>query len=358
MTELFLILQSEFQRLADLPTDVGSAAAAGAKKGYRSLAQRARALKVDSGTLSRLLNGNARLSPKLADRFAARLRSDPAERRTLAERLLEAGKKRPLEDQQPSQYGDISAVKNFFERLSQEHCLLVVEYRDLPRAEPDAKYGNYARLAGQAIAKGLAFGMVLPFSDDSLTEPPSGLYHTRTIRSYLWDLKRKAIAAFNSIRDEARIALKELQKDSDVDKKALERRLVLYERSPGNSKSSVPADLFFSGIQSRVFYVEIRTEDILEKEVWEWVAARERDFFIQRDESSTPQNVIADQFFPIVKFWHDNEHARLPTSIGDLKNTIETYGTGLGANLPSEFWSVADAWNQALSPAPTATGQS
>ena len=134
------------------------------------------------------------------------------------------------------------------------------------------------------------------------------------------------------------------EKLSPEKKLKIAQRLMLYER--GTTKNAKFPYNFISGIQSRIFYAEIRKGEIVEKEVWEWVAAPSRDFFIPRDETSMPRNVIAQQFFPVTQFWYVNQ--RLPQTNKEIELTINTYNRKLEANLPTWIWKVYMTPKQAL----------
>jgi len=103
-----------------------------------------------------------------------------------------------------------------------------------------------------------------------------------------------------------------------VSKSAVRRRLKLYERVTDNPQFSMN---FVSGIQSRIF--SLKSERVTgRKRSMEWVASSTRDFFIQRDETSMPRDVIAEQWFPILKHWEANDK-QLPQTDSDLERVIK-----------------------------------
>ena len=303
---------------------------------YNTLVQRAKFLDSNKSTLSRLCSGSLFLSLNLATHFAKKLRKIPSEQDALLREFMSYAKtvNKPLRFEQLLETGDIHTVETFFDRLSNDGSLLVVEYRDLPRAEPDGKYRNYAELAGKAIAAGLSFAMVQPFGD---AYEKGKYYHTRLVREYLWRLRNKVRAAHDAMLD---AAIKAAAK-TGIAEAVVKRRLKLYERVTDNLQFGMN---FVSGIQSRMFFAEIPKESLIEREVWEWVASSTRDFFIQRDETSMPRDVIAEQWFPILKYWEANKKT-LPQSDLDLEKTIKDNNKNevLDVNLPPRLWQIYNA---------------
>ena len=330
MNEAFSrVLDREFQRLAEDPLHPGS------PPHFKTLDNQARFLGVNKSTLSRLRNGKARLNPELARSFSQKLRTDLGEQESLCRELEAAGtlqeNRGPLSHGQLLQTGDVHSVQSLFERLSNPGSFVGVEYRDLPRAEPHGKYRGYAKFAGQAIASGLSFAMFQPFGD--AFEAKGEGYQTRIVRDYIWNLHQKVHDVYLAM---LKAAFDIAQPKTDADKLKIARRLMLYER--GTDTKDKFRYNFCSGIQSRIFYAEIQKGETVEREVWEWVAAPSRDFFVPRDESSMPRNVIAQQFFPVVRFWCENQ--RLPHTNKEIEKTIETHNELLDAKLPTWIWRV------------------
>jgi hypothetical protein len=326
---LSCVLDREFQRLADEPKLEEW------PSHFRTLGNQALFLGVNKSTLSRLRNGKARLNPELARRFSQKLRKAAGEQETLCRELEAAGTQQedrgPLNVEQLLQTGDVHSAKELFKRLANPGSFVGVEYRDLPRADPSGKYRVYADFASEAIQKGLSFAMFQPFGN--AFEPKGEGYQTKIVRDYIWNLRKKVREVYLSM----------LKKALDTDKPKTEAeeleiagRLMLYER--GNDPEDRFRYNFCSGIQSRMFYAEIKKAETVEREVWEWVAAPSRDFFVPRDESSMPRDVIAEQFFPVIRYW--NAHQKLPQSDKAIEETITKQNKLLEANLPVWIWRV------------------
>jgi hypothetical protein len=234
----------------------------------------------------------------------------------------------------PSSQGaeEIEHVKGFLRSVGREGSLVCVEYRDRPRAHSKGKYGRMAQPTAEAIAAGLSFAMFQPFMSDPDSDLKQEFKHTRKVREYLMEVCRLTRDAFSHIRKEAYKIVKSRGESPDV----VDKRIVLYERnSLGNYQTH-----FACGIQSRIFYTIYPSNDtldaIIHEEVWEWVAG-EPDRFVQREKEMAP--VVGEQFFPVLNFWHKNGH-QLPLSNDELIAATEEGNAELGANLPTDTWTI------------------
>ncbi len=344
------ILDREFRRLAEERRAEGNA------PDFGTLGKQAQFLGVNKSTLSRLRNGRVRLNPGLARGFSEKLRLDAGERESLRRELEAAGSPQenpgPLNIEELLQTGDVHSAKELFKRLANNGSFVGVEYRDLPRADPTGKYRVYAEFAGEAIAQGLSFAMFQPFGDADRTKEDSQVaseenaethnyHHTKLVRDYIWNLRKKVREVYLAM---LKAALKSAQSSKPdgvkltyAEKLKVAAKLVLYER--GTDEHDKFRYNFCSGIQSRLFYAEIQQAETVEREVWEWVAAPSRDFFVPRDESTMPRDVIAEQLFPVLHFWRDNNN-RLPRTPQEIAETIAKYNPRLEANLPKWIWKV------------------
>lgn len=229
---------------------------------------------------------------------------------------------------------EVEQIKAFFRSLSRRRSLLCVEYRDLPRTAPGAKYSRMALPAAEAVANGLCFCMIQPFQ--SSTKAQYGFKHSAEVRTFLTELCRRVRRAYLNIRNLAREILVARQQDpSEIDK-----RIILFERNSGpNCAKKVN---FVCGIQSRMFYAYFPSDDSPDalnlEQIWEWVAGAERDYFIQREPAMA--NVVAQQFFPLVNYFRDNEGAGIPTTQSELEQSVVKWGRELKSNLPKNIWKI------------------
>ncbi len=223
-------------------------------------------------------------------------------------------------------------VPDLFERVGKGKGLICVEYRDYPRAYSEGKYQKLALDAGKAIAAGACFAMFDPYGEGYRQEEP--YYHTLEVRNYIQVLGERVRDAFFCILTAALADC-----SNEAEKQKIAQRIILYQRG---IPSEVPCQAFLAaGIQSRLFYAEIPVPEArADQEVWEWVATgRETDdIFVQRREDSIPQQVVREQFFPIVRVW--KKHGELLTSNDDIEKAISLYNKHAGAQLPGNFWTV------------------
>ncbi|MEP6668839.1 MAG: hypothetical protein ABJF10_06795 [Chthoniobacter sp.] len=333
------LLDDEIQRLATDPKFSGN---------LGTLQEQADFLGTTKSWLSRLRNGKVSLSNVLAQQFAARLRPESGpECAHLYQELRKFGEPETTQHEPTLQSledtGDIRNVEGFFDRVGRLDTLVCVDYRDVPRADPAGKYRSYAVLAGQAIAAGGSFAMFQPFGSDDHKREANGTgelksyYHTQNVRAYLGNLIRRVRHAYELILAEALKTANEM----GVRPEEVAKRIVLYERGD----LAIYPPNFTTGVLSRLFYAEVPNKETFEREVWEWVASPRRDFFIRRDESSAPVDVISEQFVPVVSFWQDNH--RLPLTDEELASNMQTACKELYAQLPAQIWVVSEVTKQA-----------
>ena len=237
------------------------------------------------------------------------------------------------------EYG-LADAESLFQRLSKPNALLIVEYRDQPRATPEAKYSNFADRAGEAIAKGLHFAMIQPFCAGAYDKIGQKYYHTATVRNFLQQMVLHTREVYLAMLEAA------LKKCGSQKPKDIAKRLVLYERTAADS------GCFVSGIQSKIFLAEIPCEGdsgkSAEREVWEWIAGKKQDFFLQRDEVSLPFEVLSEQFLHITKFWTLQKEKALPLTDAEIEETVGFWGKQLGGKLPPKLWKVFATPDEAL----------
>ena len=287
-------------------------------------------LHVGPGHLSKLRRGVAGvpLTEKMAWKITRVLRpSSPIDQQEeLVEELLAACSDKAAS---PSADGSMLGVSQIFERLSSPGSLLCVEYRDLPRADRTGKYPGFAKDAGRAIASGLSFALFQPFIGREDLGRGDG-QHTTYVQGYIETLRASVRSVYSTM---LHAALEEAKINSKSQAQEVKRRIILYERDVGSFVAS--------GLQSRLFYAEIAGSTQQQHEVWEWVAGKERDYFIERDEKSLPPDVVSQQFAPITSFWE--REGRLPYT-GDEMTRACGYAREMKAQMgpkrkPRSWWS-------------------
>jgi plasmid maintenance system antidote protein VapI len=256
-------------------------------------------LGISKTQMNRLLTGKKKLTMELSQQLAKHLHSEPGERKRLAKELYAASNREVESSEDRTSLDNVLAL---FRRLSQADSLLCVEYRDLPRAGVEGKYASFTDAAGRAIAAGMHLAMFQPFGN--FTEGIVDPFHTHYVRGYLLMLRDRVREVYHDLKASA---------CKFADEEVIAKRIVLYERNEQEFKGS--------GIQSRLFYTERRTGLRTHYEIWEWIAAMHEDLFVERDRDSTPREVIADQFFPITRYWHKNK--QLPTTNVQLQNALK-----------------------------------
>lgn len=321
---------------------------------------------LDKGTLSRILNGSMPLSADRARKWAHLLFPDepPEVPDAFAARLLEAAQQavQPLGvaeffEDMLARGGVVSAerIKELFKALQlpgMTKVLICCEYRDLPRAAPDARYEYLAESVGQAIAAGISFAMFQPFGED-IPLPLDGEPDRPALNAalYMTQIKTKCIDAYNLFRNQAMIALANrdkvgmkkpstlniLKKDGErviehkesmavLLKKAskarggnyssndllISSRLQLYARSDGGNAH------LGAGFQSRMFYIRYTTEadGVNHARIMQWVSTPNKDLLIYRGQNEITPDALKDSFYPIPHFF-DSPVGRIPLKIDD-----------------------------------------
>jgi hypothetical protein len=319
---------------------------------------------LDKGTLSRILNGSMPLTADRALKWAHLLLPDesPEVPEAFASRLLEAAQQaiQPLTvteffEDMLARGGAVSAerIKELFKALQLPgitRVLICCEYRDLPRAAPDARYEYLAKSVGQAIAAGISFAMFQPFGEEiplPLDEQPDRPALNAAL--YMMQIKTKCIDAYKLFRNQAMMSLEKRDEDGlekpatlNILKKEGEKiieheeqidvlrerintssnenyssndilissRLQLYERSKAGKAH------LGSGFQSRMFYIRYTTEGVNHARIMQWVSTPNKDLLIYRGQNEIMPDALKDSFYPIPHFF-DSPVGRIPSRIDD-----------------------------------------
>jgi hypothetical protein len=348
-------------------------------------------LEVDQATLSRVLNGDMTLTPKRAADWAAVLfRNDAATAAAFAEQMLAAARETqelrqrvreaassgvattPANEvervsEASEQVPRALSVSEFFEdivdngggvtdarRITEllsalqsedlQNVLICCEYRDLPRAGPDARYEYVATAVGNAIAAGVSFAMFQPFGGD-IPLPSDDKPDTPALNAaiYMTQIRTKCIDAYKLFRDEAiaafaktnvvkkpdalmilkedgarieaeRVLITSLcqQLNASVDDILISSRLQLYTRSPNGGAH------LGSGFQARMFYIRYTTkaDHINHVRIMQWVSTPRRDLLVYRGQEEVTPDALKDSFYPIPHFF-DSPVGRIPFKIDD-----------------------------------------
>jgi hypothetical protein len=244
----------------------------------------------------------------------------------------------------------IQKVKEFFSQVKSPRALVIVEYRDLPRSAPQAKYMGLAKSIAEAIAGGLSFAMFQPFGSDSPHLSGSSraspakraitFRHTTIVEDYCNLIRERVRKAYSYVLGEAIALAPTMEAD-------LRKRVVLFERN-----SAYPSS-FLSGIQSRIVFTIYPKGNFPEapitRQVFEWVAGKEDDYFIEREDNENFVKVVGEQFFPVVAHW--SEAFELPHTQALLGHAIAKSNSDkeFAAEIPEDAWLVYNAADAASS---------
>lgn len=327
---------------------------------------------LDKGTFSRILNGSLPLTKQRARKWAEFLFNDDSDQAAaFSRRLYEAAQESPSALSVSGFFEDMLArggvipaerITELFEALQSsdlERVLICCEYRDLPRAAPDARYEYLANCVGEAIAAGVSFAMFQPFGEEiplPLDNEPNRAALNAAI--YMTQVKTKCIDAYKLFQSRALDALR------DRDAKALPRPSTLKILDAGNAKAPErdegiekvcrlmaeleknlsPDELLISsrlklyarsiqgmpylgsGFQGRMFYIRYTTvaDGINHARIMQWVSTPKQDLLVYRGQNEITPDALKDSFYPIPHFF-DSPAARLPLKIDDS----DDYGPGV-----------------------------
>ena len=266
----------------------------------RTVRERADALGVNPSTYNRVLNGKMPLTQERATAWAQELFSDnPAEVRGFAERLLGAEQPVPRPrtveafcDDIAGQGGAVDAqrVSELFKALeSTINPLILIEYRDGPRAGPGSDYHALGDHLAEAVANDVCVAMVVPFKvSEGPADAPVGRRGMSHATKYMIDIQDECIRAYRAFK---RLAETKLGPDRANE---ADQRLKLY--FPG---SSVPPTLS-SGFQAKIFYIQFKDRESYKRhqKVFQWVSTPSRDLLIFRGNHISAE-ALRDSFFPI-----------------------------------------------------------
>lgn len=264
---------------------------------------RARAdwVKTAHTTYSRIVNGRIPLTRKRAEAWAAELYpDDPSAATQFATRLRAdtADNGAPVNvhhffDQMVRSGGAVPAerIADLLKALREvDNPLLLIEYRDIPRAGQEAKYQSLGEDLGKAVAHGLSVGMFMPFKSPSPTPADAD------------EGQSKAVKFMTEVRDECRLAYRTFRRNAraHLPKKRfgeVKERLKLYEPDD----EVLPT--LGSGFQAKMFYLQYDTSDgetvIRHHRILQWVATPTRDHLIYRGELLINPAALRDSFFPV-----------------------------------------------------------
>jgi hypothetical protein len=282
--------------------------------------------RMDRGTLSRILNGSMSLTRKRAEKWAALMFiSDADQAAAFVERMLIAA--------QPTRLGQ-SGVQEFCEEVGKagsvpaervsdllealwsplvERPLVCVDYRDIPRAGPNAKYERLGLVVAEAIARGVGFAMFQPFGVEIPgfdREAKHGeTIHSFDARNHMLKIRRECRNTYSKYRRLALNKLIELEQEeskSESDQATYEKkingRIRLFELKKG-----LPC--LGSVFQAKLFYIEFSTTDpetqftVRHQRVFQWVSTPSNDLLIYRGSHVDPL-AIRDTLYPVPHFFH------------------------------------------------------
>lgn len=308
---------------------------------------------LDKATLSRILNGSMPLSPERASKWGGYLfPGDATGGAAFAQRLLEVA--------QAS--GEPPNVSDFFDNIvrkggavpaesiadlftavvspSVRNAALLIEYRDIPRAGPQAKYQSLASDLAAAVVAGLAVGMFMPFK--------LALNSSNETRS-------KAEKMMEEVRDECRVAYRKFVREverlsPDRNPARIGDHLALYEPA-----EDYP-DALGTGFQAKTFYLQYDSVDgertIRHHRIFQWVATPTRDLLVYRGELMISPAALRDSFFPVPHLFEieiaaltdEAQRPKLPRFPLDrtASEGLSTTWNGFGLPLGKRLWKSVD----------------
>jgi hypothetical protein len=322
--------------------------------------KRAERLETDQATFSRLISGRLPLTSKRASKWAALLFRDDAIAATEFEKsLLDASENRSqvltvsdFFESIVSEGGQIAAerISDLFEALKEvDSPLISIEYRDLPRTVPSARYEEVGSNIGKAIARGMAYAMFQPFGSQFSLEADnanSQVNHSRAVKAYMLKIRDECRNAYLSVRHDAIAEAKtiglpdqkrsELQTDISVEQ-LIDQRVRLYE----------PIDEYRyvgTGFQSKQCYLSYSTysngTSKRHERILQWVSTPRQDILLYRSKGDVDYTAMRDSFFPINHYFDLKGH--LPTDCQKANRVIKDE-TAATIGLPSNnynFWKI------------------
>ncbi len=292
------LLDAEFSRMVTQSSDPLAAS-------LRNGAGQAAFLRMSYSSYTKVRGGHQHLTHEQARRIAESLRHDrpESEREDLLRSLLAAGMDVGELDEVLAGDGIVSdplvSAQRMFRYLARPGGIVVVEYRDLPRARKRERFESLAEAAGEAVAAGLCFAMVQPFprppsDDESPPRMPPPLH------DYLRTHRREVGESMNFIASAAAHALLRRGVDPAAAKAQVRSRIALFERA----ELAAGETIGWIGLQSRTFWVETAFEGLNKDYGWfEWVAGEPHDHFVRRSERNSEGSAVPAQFEPIINSW-------------------------------------------------------
>lgn len=288
----------------------------------------------DSPTLNKIVRGKIALTEKRTTRWIERIYpEDQVAQQIMRDELarsagLDSQSVAELCDSIVAAGGIIPAARigEVFAALGRHDVvdpLVCVEYRDSPRASPDAKYPELGAALAKAIVGGMNFAMFLPFGE-GIPEPPphgtepvpgsenAGCVPLRTARA-MQTITEETRGAYLAFRQQV---LEALIEDGDVDpaiaKETAKNRLRAYEAKGCGG--------CISGFGSKIFYIQWRDTNLtMHHRIFEWSSTPTQDWLLYRGEIDIDPVALRDSFYPVPHFFDilqengDERQRRLPT---------------------------------------------
>lgn len=229
-----------------------------------------------------------------------------------------------MEDRQTND--EVQAFYQLCGRVSRANCLLLLEVRDLPREFTREKHLTLMQPLVKSIVEGLSIGLIQPFISHG-GEYTNHILSRRT-KGFFVDVLARVRSTYARLREQVGIYC---EKNNFQEKKhAAINRIRLYERN--HTMFRIHGTPF---LHSREMLVIQLASDFewAPDELWNWIQAEERDFFVQRESNVVP--TATDRFQPFVYFF--KKYKRLPSqeeiSLACQELFSESYDT-----VPEDFW--------------------
>jgi hypothetical protein len=263
--------------------------------------QIAKFIGISPSHFSKVLKGQSQLSERLADSIAVTLSPGlgSVAQKQLKEHLLRTIRNTPSAKDAFHKFLDplVAAADDWTHKkraggdepmAGEAPPLLIIEYRDLPRAESQAPWQTLAKTLGEAVAAGVHVALFSPFGKPPLTREQNAVAY-QEVRAFREQLALAARAVYMQIRAYAESA-------AESTGRPVSGEMTLFE-------AKVPS---FHGFQTRIFLRKWRESNgNLHSDVWEWIAAqnKEEDVFLKKDVNAVPPSVVFWQFRQLAAYW-------------------------------------------------------
>ena len=269
----------------------------------------AKALGISAGLLSQLLNNKAQLSDKVIDKISSKLAGKDESLKRI--KMNELGQIRQSFLNPPLTNGPLKGFEKFFETASNTKRLICITYRDIPQSTNAGKYPGLIDTGVVAIRNGLSCAMFQSFGpvEEIKKKVLEALESSDVEESEKWNYIYRLVRDIHEVYERLKTGLENGEEEC-------RGQLVLYEAKELDPFTTCD-------VNSRIFYSQELSGGQNTVRVAQLVAGIDDIYYIECDLIAVNQFAVAAQFYPIPRYWRENNN-KLPDTESKLEEAYKS----------------------------------